>query len=75
LLFLHLVSLLSLYVKWGALPLAFALVYVLGPMCISMMFFSGPDDSLIAVAIMASLVACGIMQVFIAQRLRDLAAQ
>ena len=74
-LFLHLVSLLSLYVKWGALPLAFALIYVMGPMCLTTVFIRGPDEGLLAVAAMASFIACGIMQVFIAQRLRELAAQ
>jgi hypothetical protein len=83
LIFLHLVALLSLFVKWGALPMAF---FLMGPvsMCCpvwQLMFFAvGPNGlpdlwgklpATITVWILTALV-CFVFQMMIAARLQEL---
>jgi len=72
--FLHLIAFLSLYVKWGAVPLAFATVFLINGCCISAVEFGsrpGPGDGFLVVL---ALVGAGIsfgLHVAIAEGLRQ----
>lgn len=77
-LFIHIAALFSLYVKWGALPLAFATIYggnMLLIFFVSILFsFRGPDDAFFGfMAFMSTLAAIAIHPI-IGLRLKQLAA-
>ena len=78
-LLIHLSTLLSLYVKWGAMPLAFASVYggnILMMFFFSMMFrFGPPGDEMWVLFSLVTIVACIVMHPIIGNRLRHLAAR
>jgi hypothetical protein len=77
-LFLHLVAFLSLVIKWGALPLAFGLVYLFPSFCITAIASAGgagEPDGLFAVLSLLGLVAISILHVGIGERLRWVAAR
>ena len=72
--FVHLVAFLSLYIKWGALPLAFALTYILGVMFVPLVWTIRADFGIALMASMLFLVALGL-HIGIGKRLRLLAAK
>lgn len=85
--FLHLVALLSLFVKWGALPLAMMLMGFITPCCpVSslLLFVVGPQGGLresygvlaatATVWILMGLV-CFVFQMMIAARLQELGSK
>ena len=76
-LFAHLAALLSLYVKWGAFPLTFALVYggnILMIFVLSTVWRGGLDDAIFAMSAIMTFIACFPIQFKVAGRLRQLAA-
>jgi len=70
---LYLVVLLSLVVKWGALPLGVALVVVSDVLLLACV--RSPSDRFLAVPMILGVVATGIIHMLILGRLRALAAQ
>lgn len=74
---LHVAVLLSLYVKWGALPLTFALfvVFQMIFMNLLMMSIRGDADPFFVFFSLAQFFVCFLLQVWIAIRLEVLAAQ
>ncbi len=77
--FVHLVAFLSLFVKWGALPLAIAIMF-LGQMflgaCVFAMTFRSADGDVIGVfAIIVTIASMAALQFGIGARLRTLAAK
>ncbi len=71
--FLHLAAFLSLFVKWGAFPLAVAAIYVGNALFISM-FIRGPDEAIFILLGFFAMVACVVFQFLIGSRLKTLAA-
>jgi len=74
--FLHLVLYLSLLIKWGAAPLAFALVYVVNGFCLTVSFLgagSGEEGVLVIMSFFG-LFGTLILHFAIGERLRTLAA-
>ena len=78
-LFIHLATILSLYVKWGAVPLAFAGVYggnMLMMIFAAMLFrFSPPDEGFLGVLAVFAIALCVGSHVLIGRRLQELAAR
>ncbi len=74
--FLHLAALLSLYVKWGAFPLAIGTIYVGNFVFFVVFSFGrGPEEALFVLMAFATVASCGVMQMLINMRLTTLAAQ
>ena len=75
-LFLHVTAYVSLWVKWGALPLSFVLLFIVGPMliaCCGGVFAGGSDEGLfIGLAFIMALASAGL-HVAIGYRLAELA--
>ena len=78
--FVHLATILSLYVKWGALPLAFAGIY--GGNILMMFFFSiffrfggPPDDGFFVLMTVLAILGCVATHAIIGRRLKTLAAR
>ena len=74
-LFLHLVVYLSILVKWGAMPLAFGILYIGNMMAMMMMFGAGGSETGLAIFIFFSIVAMVIIQFLVALRVRTLAGR
>ena len=78
-LFVHLVAFLSLFIKWGALPLAFALIYLVNGFCLSLMFLAirgtGPSDGIFVVLAFLGMIATAVVHLGTGVRLRELAAK
>lgn len=76
-LFIHLAAVLSLYVKWGAMPLAFAAIWggnILMLFFASMLIRTGPEEGLLFVMALAAFAACFGIHYLIGHRLKTLAA-
>ena len=77
-LMIHFAALLSLHLKWGALPLAFAATYgsnMLFFFFASLFFrFRGPPEGLMGLLAIVTLIGCGFTHYLIGIRLRKLAA-
>jgi ABC-type transport system involved in multi-copper enzyme maturation permease subunit len=76
--FLHLAAFLSLVIKWGALPLAFGIVYLLPGFCMSALFTAVPLRDADGFAVMLAffgLIAMSVLHVGIGERLRWVAAR
>ena len=77
--FLHLAALLSLFVKWGAFPLAIAVVYLgnglFGSMLSLLFFRTGFDEGIFLLFTVVSIALCVTMQYWTGQRLKLLAAR
>ena len=75
LLFLHLVVLLSISIKWGAMPLAFAIMFIGNQMVFMMMFGvgGGGEEAVLGVFVIFSCIGMGVIQLLVASRLRTLA--
>lgn len=77
--FLHLAAFLSLFLKWGAVPLAFGITYVLLTFCFAtfgFLFFrvGGEGNLITCFLILIGIVATVSLQMAIADRLRKLGA-
>lgn len=78
--FLHLAAYLSLFVKWGAVPLAFGITYVMFFFCMGMFAFlmtgGGASDGrvLLLFLILIGIVAIVALQYAMAGRLKELGA-
>jgi hypothetical protein len=78
-LFIHLATILSLYVKWGAVPLAFAAIY--GGNMLMMIFaslffrFQPPGQEILGLLAVVTIMICVGMHRVIGQRLKHLAAR
>jgi hypothetical protein len=74
--FLHLVVYLSLLIKWGSFPLAFALVYVVNGFCLTVSFMGtgGGDEGIFFIMVFLGLVGALVLHIAIGERMRSLAA-
>ncbi|MBM82351.1 MAG: hypothetical protein CMJ78_17435 [Planctomycetaceae bacterium] len=81
-LFLHMTAYLSLIVKWGAMPLAIAVLFVFGTCCIYPLFslpmmlmylMTDSEQALIMPTIYLGAVLIAVIQYFIGVRLKELA--
>lgn len=70
----HVAALLSLYLRWGAVPLSFAVVWV--PMfCVLAMNFGSGEDVAGAIFLLGSIVGIVFCHAMIGRRLHELAAE
>ncbi|MBI1346867.1 hypothetical protein GC163_11330 [bacterium] len=70
----HLACLFSLYVRWGAVPLAFAVIWLPFMGCIALMDRFIDEDTIGGGMVMISVVTCVLCHILIGHRLKELAA-
>ncbi len=71
----HFATLLSLYIRWGAVPLAFACAWLPFMACAMILMPRGPEDELGVLMILIYGVLCAACHALVGRRLRDLAAE